>query len=129
MAAVAVQQKAVALPKAPVAEPMVTEDGGHTSDGDLYSRLKQLQRQLEFLEIQVIVALWAPLEPLTAHPMLYQGQKGARTRRRARQDATARLPPRRQRHPALCWRRRRRLALTGSPSCCRRSTSRRSRRT
>ncbi|PSC75793.1 26S protease regulatory subunit 6B-like protein [Micractinium conductrix] len=52
MAAVAVQQKAVALPKAPVAEPMVTEDGGHTSDGDLYSRLKQLQRQLEFLEIQ-----------------------------------------------------------------------------
>lgn len=52
MAAAVAVQKAQAVPEAPTSEPMEVS-GEQQNEEDLYTRLKTLQRQLEFLEIQV----------------------------------------------------------------------------
>lgn len=54
MAAALAVAKAQDVPGRAEAEPMSTDDGPHSGE-DLYTKLKTLQRQLEFLEIQASV--------------------------------------------------------------------------
>lgn len=56
MAAAVAVQKAQNVPEA-AAAPMETEGVPVQEEGDLYTRLKTLQRQLEFLEIQVSITI------------------------------------------------------------------------
>jgi len=86
MAAAVAVQKAQAVPTSePTSEPM--EVAGEQQDEDLYTRLKTLQRQLEFLEIQVG---WpAAAESAATNQAGRSPTPGGLSRRRGRQGRPA----------------------------------------